>query len=278
MRLATVQLVDRVAYGAVEADGMLADLSSEAPSLRQALGAWGVAGLRARVEDAPRVPLASARWLPVVPDPSQIFCVGLNYEEHRRESGRDATAYPTIFVRFASSLTGHECPVLRSPVSDHYDYEGELAVVIVEDALDHVAGLCPFNDVSVRDFQRHTTQFTAGKNFPTSGPFGPWLTTLDEVGQLGALELETRVNGTSVQHATVDQMIFGVAEIISYVSQFTALVSGDVIATGTPSGVGGAKSPPVFLHDGDVIEVEISGLGILRNTVVDEVRAEGAPR
>jgi 2-keto-4-pentenoate hydratase/2-oxohepta-3-ene-1,7-dioic acid hydratase in catechol pathway len=185
---------------------------------------------------------------------------------------------PTVFTRFANSQTGHLSPIIRPRVSHDLDFEGELAVIIGKpgryiarsDAWDHVAGYACYNDGSVRDFQRHTHQFTPGKNFPGTGAFGPWMMTTDEFSFRGSQRLQTRVNGQVVQEATFDQMIFDVPRMIEYCSTFTRLEPGDVIATGTPGGVGAKRTPPLWLKPGDTVEVEIDDLGILRNGVADE--------
>ena len=233
--------------------------------------------LREASATAATVSLDAVQLLPPVMGP-RIFCVGINYRSHREEMGRDASDHPTIFVRFPSSLVGHGTPLLRPRASDRFDYEGELAVVIGragrriarERALDHVAGYSCFNDGSIRDYQRHTSQFTAGKNFDRSGSFGPWLVTADEVGDPSTLTLTTRLNGEVMQHSTTDLLIFDVAEIIAYLSEFTELRPGDIIATGTPGGVGVARDPAVFMRPGDTIEVEISGVGVLSNEIAQE--------
>jgi 2-keto-4-pentenoate hydratase/2-oxohepta-3-ene-1,7-dioic acid hydratase in catechol pathway len=188
---------------------------------------------------------------------------------------RDDSAHPALFVRFVDSLAANGDVVLRPPFSDHLDWEGELAVVIGKggraiaqaDAFDHVAGYACFNDISVRDWQRHTHQWTPGKNFPGTGPFGPWLVTADEVPDVNALTLETRLNGEVVQHASVAELIFTIPMLIEYISRFTPLSPGDVIATGTPGGVGSSRKPPLYMREGDLIEVEITGLGVLRNRI-----------
>jgi len=215
-------------------------------------------------------------YLPVITNPDKILCVGINYKAHQEETGRDPTSHPTIFVRFAGAQIGHEQPMIRPVESDRLDFEGEIALVIGRrarrvakaNALDYVAGFSCYNDGSVRDFQRHTTQFTPGKNFAGTGGFGPWLMTPDECGDLGAMELTTRLNGEVMQNATASLLIFGFAEIIAYCSTFIELVPGDVIVTGTPGGVGVARNPPVFMKAGDVIEVEVKPIGVLRNRVV----------
>lgn len=208
---------------------------------------------------------------------SRILCVGVNYRPHIEEMGRDVPDYPVVFVRFPSSLVGPGEPVIRPRVSEQFDFEGELAVVIGKKArhvrrdraLDHVAGYCCFLDGSVRDWQRHTGQFTPGKNFDRSGAIGP-LVPAAEVPDPGALELTTRVNGEVMQEGRVADLVFDIPRLIEYCSTFTELQPGDVIATGTPGGVGAARKPPVWLTDGDLVEVDIPGIGLLLNPVQDE--------
>ena len=226
-------------------------------------------------------PLAGARFAPPVPNPGAVWCVGLNYEDHRLETGRPRADYPTLFTRFPVCLLGHDEALVRPAASDQLDYEGELAVVIgkpgrhipEEAALDHVAGYACFNDASVRDYQGHSTQFGPGKNFWRTGAFGPWLVTADEVPDPQDLPIETRLNGEVVQRSHTSQMTWSVRALIAYLSRITPLLPGDVIATGTPSGVGVARDPQRFLKPGDVVEVEIGRVGILRNGVVDEADA-----
>lgn len=226
------------------------------------------------------IDLTNADFLPPVAAPNKIICIGLNYRDHSAESGFKAPDYPTVFARFSTSLIGHGAPLVRPPESQALDFEGELAVVLGEggrrisrtDALRHVAGYSVFNDGSIRDYQVRTPQWTIGKNFDGTGAFGPALVTPDElpVGCAGC-RLETRVNGTIVQSASIDDMIFDVATLVSLLSEAMTLEAGDVIVTGTPAGVGFARKPPVFLKPGDVCEVSIDGVGTLRNPVVDEV-------
>ena len=228
---------------------------------------------------------ATVRWLPPLRTPPKIVCVGLNYLEHTRESGYVQPDYPTIFPRFNSSLIGHGAPIVRPATSDTLDFEGELAVIVGKpgrhiakaEALGHVLGYALFNDASVREYQFKTPQWTMGKNFDDTGAFGPDLVTADELpaGARG-LRLETRVNGRVMQSASTDQLIFDVATLISTLSEAVTLEAGDVIVTGTPSGIGHARDPKVYMKAGDVCEVEIEGLGILRNEVVDEVRVADA--
>lgn len=215
------------------------------------------------------------RFLPVLTDAKRIFCIGLNYRAHQEETGRDPTDKPTVFVRFNESQTGHEQPLVKPRESDRFDWEGEIAVVIGrpgrriarDEALAHVAGYAPFNDGSVRDYQRHTTQFTPGKNFEASGAFGPWMMTPDEVGDIDQMEIVTRLNGEVMQNAKAELLIFGFAELIEYISTFTTLLPSDVIVSGTPGGVGAARNPPLFMKPGDLIEVEVRPIGTLSNLV-----------
>lgn len=218
------------------------------------------------------------RLLPPITNPDKILCVGVNYDDHRKETGRDKSEKPVIFTRFADTQVGHGSALVRPRSSERFDYEGELAVVIGRPgrhipesaALAHIAGYACYNDGSVRDWQRHTHQFTPGKNFPGSGGFGPWLVTADEVPDPFALTLTTRLNGQEVQKATTDLMIFDLKQLIAYISGFTKLNPGDVIITGTPGGVGDKRNPPLYMKPGDVAEVEISGIGLLRNPVIAE--------
>jgi 2-keto-4-pentenoate hydratase/2-oxohepta-3-ene-1,7-dioic acid hydratase in catechol pathway len=248
------------------------------PDLKSAITANALHEATEQAGDAKRYPLSGIEWLPVIPNPDKILCVGLNYEMHRKETGRAEVDNPTIFTRFASSQTGHLANIVRPRVSHELDFEGELAIIIGKagryisraDAWGHVAGYACYNDGSVRDFQRHTHQFTPGKNFPDTGAFGPWMMTSDELGELGPLRIQTRVNGQVVQDATFEQMIFDIPRIIEYCSSFTRLEPGDVIATGTPGGVGAKRTPPLWLKPGDTVEVEIDRLGILRNGIADE--------
>jgi 2-keto-4-pentenoate hydratase/2-oxohepta-3-ene-1,7-dioic acid hydratase in catechol pathway len=295
MKLMSFWRHDRATFGMVVADRVL-DLGDGGsfPDLKSFLAGGDAArrtAERARhsADEADWIPLDACAFLPVIPSPDKIICVGLNYEEHRVETGRAKTENPVLFVRFADSQTGHGEPawIPRPETSTKVDYEGELAVIIgappngaapeddragaryidTDRALAFVAGYACYNDISVRDWQRHTSQFTAGKNFPRTGAFGPWMVTADEIKDPHSLDLVTRLNGETMQKARTDQMIFKVADLISYCSRFTALRPGDVISTGTPGGVGFTRNPPVYLKDGDTVEVEISGIGVLRNRV-----------
>ncbi|MBH8609881.1 fumarylacetoacetate hydrolase family protein [Pseudomonas mohnii] len=226
----------------------------------------------------PRIDIADVTFLPVISNPGKILCIGINYATHVRETGRDMPTYPMIFTRFADSQTAHMQPILRPAASHKLDFEGELAVVIGKtarhvdqaDALDYVAGYSCYNDGSVRDWQKHTIQFVPGKNFPQTGSFGPWLVTSDEIENPQDLELTTRLNGEVMQHTNTSDMIFEVRKLIEYCTTFTELAPGDVIVTGTTGGVGAFREPPVWMKPGDIVEVEISSIGILRNIIADE--------
>ena len=254
------------------------DLHQRLPDLRQVLAAGVLHEIPALLAAVPRRSLAGLRFDPVIPAPARIICVGINYLEHIHEMGREQPDYPTLFTRFPDSLVGHGEALVRPRLSTEYDYEGELAIVIgksaryvqAAEALDHVAGYTCFFDGSVRDWQRHTTQFIPGKNFPATGGCGPWLVTTDEIPDPARLELKTRVNGEVLQAAPISDLCFDVRRIIEYCSSFCRLNPGDIIATGTPSGVGFARQPPRWLSPGDLVEVDISGIGILRHRVVSE--------
>lgn len=280
MRLASYEVNGQASWGAV-VEGGVVDMKRRFPewaSLRDMLQADGLAKVAAAVSTASVDLRDGFAWAPVIPNPGQIICVGLNYEAHRLEAKRERVGYPTIFARTASSQVGHGRPLVRPVESTQFDYEGELAVVIGrrcrrvgrEEAYGVIAGYACYNDGSIRDFQLHASQFHPGKNFPRSGAFGPWMTTPDEVGDVTELELVTRLNGEQVQRAKLDQMIFDIPELIAYVSMWTELEPGDVIVTGTPGGIGMARKPPLWMKAGDLVEVEISRIGTLTNTVVDE--------
>jgi 2-keto-4-pentenoate hydratase/2-oxohepta-3-ene-1,7-dioic acid hydratase in catechol pathway len=252
-------------------------LADRYADLKSAIAA-GLEGVADAKKQAASIALADVTWLPVIPNPDKILCIGLNYETHRKETGRSEVENPTVFARFANSQTAHLAPIVRPKVSAELDFEGELAVVIGkagryitrEEAMSHVAGYTIYNDGSIRDYQRHTHQFTPGKNFPNTGAFGPWMMTPDELGELSPLRLQTRLNGVVVQEATFSQMIFDIPRQIEYCSQFTRLEPGDVIATGTPGGVGAKRNPPLWMAPGDIVEVEIDRLGVLRNPIAEE--------
>jgi 2-keto-4-pentenoate hydratase/2-oxohepta-3-ene-1,7-dioic acid hydratase in catechol pathway len=265
-------------FGAASGDGVvtLNDKIRE-PDLRAALAAGALAAMhKAATSTKPDRKLGEIKFAPVIAHPKKILCAGINYRSHAAETGRELPKQPSMFVRFDDTLVGHEGEMIRPSVSDNFDFEGELAVVIgtggrhikAERALEHVAGYTCFVDGSVRDFQKFSV--TSGKNFPSTGPLGPWLVTRDEIPDPSRLTLMTRLNGKEVQHATTDQLIYSIPKIIAFCSDFTTLSPGDVIATGTPEGVGHGRKPPLWMKPGDVLEVEITGIGTLRAHIVDE--------
>jgi 2-keto-4-pentenoate hydratase/2-oxohepta-3-ene-1,7-dioic acid hydratase in catechol pathway len=238
------------------------------------------AGRAAIASNAPRRVLASLAFAPLVPEPGKVVCLGLNYYDHAKEGGREKPEYPWFFLRAASSLMGHGAPGVVPKVSGKFDYEAELAVVIgtrvprhvsQADALRHVFGYSCFNDMSVRDYQKRTPQWTIGKNFDATGAFGPLLVSADELepGATG-LRIRSRLNGQTMQDANTNDMIWGVAETIHLLADCMTLEPGDVIIMGTPAGVGQARNPPVWMKPGDTVEIEIDRLGILRNPIVAE--------
>ena len=282
MKLASFRVAGRTSWGVVEGDSVIdtgAVMNEAFADLTDLITKEGVSKISSVLSNASRYKLSGITFLPVIPAPSKILCVGLNYEMHRKETGRTEVDHPTIFARFANSQIGHLSDIIRPKISHELDYEGELAIVIsrpgryikAEDAMSYVAGFSCYNDVSVRDFQRHTHQFTPGKNFPATGAFGPWLVTPDEMGAIGPQRLQTRLNGVVVQDALLSQMIFNIPKQIEYCSSFTQLEPGDVIVTGTPGGVGAKRQPPLWMKPGDLVEVEIDQVGILRNHIVAEV-------
>jgi 2-keto-4-pentenoate hydratase/2-oxohepta-3-ene-1,7-dioic acid hydratase in catechol pathway len=215
----------------------------------------------------------------VIPNPGKIWCAGLNYGEHVQETGRQITEQPTLFLRVADSQVGHGLAIVRPPESIKLDYEGEIAVVIGKpgrriaeaDSWGHIAGYACYNDGSVRDWQVHTSQWGPGKNFWRTGGFGPWMVTADEIPAGTVMSLVTRLNGTEVQRATTAQLIHSIPRLIAYASTVAPLRAGDVIVTGTPGGVGAKRTPPLWMKAGDVVEVEVDRIGVLRNPVADEV-------
>jgi 2-keto-4-pentenoate hydratase/2-oxohepta-3-ene-1,7-dioic acid hydratase in catechol pathway len=267
----------QAAYGRLDGDAVI-DLSAAAGAPADLKGAIA-RGTLARLESTSRLPLTEVVLLPVIPNPDKILCVGLNYAEHVKETGREQKEHPAIFTRWADTLVAHGQPLVHPPETARFDYEGELAVVIGKggrriaraDAMAHIAGFAVFNDASVRDWQRHNIQFTPGKNFPATGAFGPALVTPDEVEDLGTLRVQTRLNDQLVQDQPVSDMIWDIPTIIEYVSTFTPLAPGDVIATGTPGGVGDKRNPPLYMKPGDRVEVEIGLIGKLTNRIIEEI-------
>ncbi len=265
-------------FGYVTADEKIVDVGAHSPyaTLKDAIAAGALADLASDSDSDKTLDLNSIEYLPTITNPDKILCVGLNYRDHQAETGRGGEDNPTIFVRFAAAQIGHLGNMVRPLESQALDFEGEIAMVISRRArrvkatrwLDYVAGFSCYNDGSVRDYQRHTSQFTPGKNFTGTGGFGPWLMTPDEVGDPDEMEITTRLNGNVMQNAKAKQLVFGFGDLIAYCSTFTDLMPGDVIVTGTPGGVGAARNPPLFMDEGDVIEVEVTPIGLLRNHVV----------
>jgi 2-keto-4-pentenoate hydratase/2-oxohepta-3-ene-1,7-dioic acid hydratase in catechol pathway len=281
MKLASFRIHNRATWGQVEGSivrDLGAALGERIPDLRSCIEQQADELVRQAGASAPSYSLEEVSWLPVIPNPEKIFCVGLNYETHRKETGRAVVEHPTIFARFANTQTGHLTNIVRPRVSTHLDFEGELAVIIGkegryisrEQAFAHVAGFSCYNDGSVRDWQHHTHQFTPGKNFPGTGGFGPWMVTADEFTEIGSRQISTRLNGETVQQARLGEMIFDIPTLIEYCSSFNPLAPGDLIVTGTPGGVGVKRTPPLWMKPGDVVEVEIDGIGVLRNGIADE--------
>jgi len=279
MAYITFHAEGRTSYGIATNDGVFdlgARIGNILPDLKSLLTAQAL-GLASALPAANTTDYKTGQftYAPVLPNPAKILCVGVNYEEHRKETGRSESAYPTIFTRFADTLVGHQQPITLPPNSSHLDFEGELAVIIGKpcfridesEALNHVAGYTIFNDATLRDWQRHSHQFTPGKNFPNTGGFGPALLTPEETGPLSGKSIETKLNGAVMQSATLDDMIFSVPRVIAYLSAFTKLAPGDVIATGTPGGVGAKREPPVWMKLGDSVDITIAGIGTLTNTI-----------
>lgn len=280
MRLVSFLHEDRKRFGVMQGDGVIDlgghDVGRSVKHILQSGALGRVADLVAGLEAS--LAVDDIEFLPCIINPTKILCIGVNYRKHVLEMGRELPEHPWVFVRFADSFVGHGAGMMRPSISENFDFEGELAVIIgrdayriaAADALDYVAGYCCLNDGSIRDFQRHSGQFTAGKNFPRSGAMGPWVVTRDEITDVEALLLETRLNGEVMQSSSTGDLIFDIPTLIEYCSSFTRLQPGDVIATGTPGGVGAARTPPVWMKPGDTIEVSISEIGVLRNTIADE--------
>lgn len=282
MRFISFESEGRAGYGLWqdEATWLAAppEFTRQYADLKAVIAASQLSTLAAAAQQAQlSVQAATGRLLPVIPNPGKVFCVGLNYKSHVAEMKRADSEHPAIFTRFADSLNAHGAALPKPQATARFDFEGELAVIIGKggrnisqaQAFEHIAGYACFNDATARDWQRHTHQWTPGKNFPATGPLGPFMATREAIPDVNALTLETRLNGQVMQHASLADLIFTLPVIIEYLSGFTPLSPGDVIATGTPGGVGDKREPPVYMRSGDLIEVEITGLGILRNQVVD---------
>lgn len=273
----------RKSYGVWQDEGTWLEAPTEFqtkyPDLKSVIAADQLEALDVATRQAGKVVKAGAgHLLPVITNPGKIFCVGLNYKTHVAEMKRPDSEHPAIFTRFADSLSAHGMPLPKPKATQRFDFEGELAVIIGKagrnisqaNAWDHIAGYACFNDGTARDWQRHTHQWTPGKNFPATGPLGPYMATRKDIPDVNQLILETRLNGQVMQHASLADLIFTLPVIIEYLSGFTPLSPGDVIATGTPGGVGDKREPAVYMKAGDVIEVDITGLGTLRNVVTNE--------
>jgi 2-keto-4-pentenoate hydratase/2-oxohepta-3-ene-1,7-dioic acid hydratase in catechol pathway len=282
MRLASYLADGKPGFGILSGIGLI-DLASRMSmqSIRELLNKTGLGSASRFAGLAPDRPLDSVTLMPVIPEPAHCYCVGVNYADHLREVQQAGVArpkpqQPSLFIRYPETFVAHGGPLLMPTVSSDFDYEAELAVIIGKggryiekaQALDHVAGYSCFNDGSIRDWQFHSSQVTSGKNFVGTGGFGPYLVTPDEVGDVGTLAIGLTINGRVLQSGNTSDMLFSVADIVAYASAFLPLQPGDVIATGTPAGVGFSRKPPIFLKEGDVCEVHIDRVGTLRNTVV----------
>ena len=280
MRFVSFRAGGRARYGLVSGNGII-DLTTRRnePDLKALIAANALtAAAKAHGREQADFALDAIQFDPLIPNPTKIICIGLNYHEHRNETRMTGDAYPAIFLRFADTQIGHLETVTLPKASEQLDYEAELALIIgkggrhikASDAAAHIAGYSCYNDVSVRDYQRHSSQWTPGKNFPRTGPFGPFLVTPDEVGDLEGKKIQTRLNRDTVQSSTLDMMIFPPARLLEYISTFTPLYPGDVIATGTPGGVGWVRKPPLWMKLGDTVEIDIEGVGLLKNRIVAE--------
>lgn len=284
MKLMSFTHAGRDSFGALSANGVI-DLGirmKEKYSDLKSLLEGGVEEAQNLVDQkSPDFALTDIEFLPVIPNPGKIWCAGLNYGEHVRETGKEFTDKPTFFLRFADSQVGHMQAIQRPAESQKLDFEGEIAIVIgrygfcitEENSWDHIAGYACYNDGSVRDWQMHTSQWCPGKNFYRTGAFGPWMTTTDEIPAGTELSLVTRLNGVEVQRATTDMMLHNIPRLIAYASTVAPLRPGDVVVTGTPGGIGAKRTPPLWMKSGDVVEIEVDRVGILRNSIADRETA-----
>ncbi|MGH6769553.1 MAG: fumarylacetoacetate hydrolase family protein [Xanthobacteraceae bacterium] len=280
MKLASYIADGKPCYGVVSGDGVITmneRFGGHAASLREALAGNLLPQIKeAAAHGQADRKLSEIKFLPAIPNPEKILCVGINYKSHAAEHGAEAPKLPNIFTRFVNTLVAHDGEMLRPKVSTSFDFEGELALVIgkggrhikAADALSHVAGYTCFCDGSVRDFTKYS--LVASKNFLGTGPLGPWIVTADEIPDPTKLTLVTRLNGREMQRSGTDMLIHSIPAIIEFCSVFTPLSPGDIIATGTPDGIGAKQNPPVWMKAGDTLEVEISGIGTLRNRIADE--------
>jgi 2-keto-4-pentenoate hydratase/2-oxohepta-3-ene-1,7-dioic acid hydratase in catechol pathway len=282
MKLISFLNKNTASYGIVQGDNVLdlaPILGAQALDLKSLIAKNLLsAAAQAAKNSAFELKLSDLTLLPPIPNPGKIFCVGLNYADHVRETGRELTEKAAIFTRFPDSQVGHGQALVRPPESVRFDYEGEIAIVIGQggrrikeaDAWNHIAGYSCYNEGSIRDWQNFTTQWIAGKNWWHSGSFGPWLVTSDEIKPEQKMTLTTKLNGVELQRATTDMMIHSIPSQIAYISTFTPLEAGDVIVTGTPGGVGNKRTPPLYMKAGDIVEIEVDAVGVLRNTIRDE--------
>ena len=280
MKLASYIANGKPSFGVVVGDGVVTmndKLGGRYATLRDAIAGGAIDEMKRLANGAaPDQTLAGLKFLPTIPNPEKILCVGINYKSHAAEHGTEAPKLPNIFTKFVNTLVAHEGEMLRPKVSTSFDFEGELALVIgkggrhikAADALSHVAGYACFCDGSVRDFTKYS--LVASKNFLGTSPLGPWLVTSDEIPDPTRLTLVTRLNGKEMQRSGTDMLIHSIPAIIEFCSVFTPLSPGDIIATGTPDGIGAKQNPPVWMKAGDVLEIEISNIGTLRNTIADE--------
>ncbi|MFI7495336.1 fumarylacetoacetate hydrolase family protein [Kocuria sp. M4R2S49] len=279
-----------VTWGVAE-HGTVRDLGPSGKGLATSLHEAVASGVFGRLTSddlsgAPTHAEEDISYLPCLTAPGKIICIGVNYRTHQEESGKTGQTAPTVFTRFPDTQMGHLAPAIKPISTGKFDYEGEMALVIgkeawhvsPEDAFEHVAGYANYNDFSVRDWQKAASQWIPGKNFPDTGGFGPYLVPAEDLGDVRELTLETRVNGEVRQHASVADLYFDIPTLINYVTGFTRLHPGDVIVTGTPGGVGLFWGEGGLLNAGDVVEVEVTGLGVLRNTVEDETPTAQTPQ
>ena len=281
MKLASFKTAQGASYGAVTSKGIVdlrRYLGNQYPDLKALIEGNAFDQARKHLSETPDYQGSDVVWLPVIPNPGKIICVGLNYQDHVVETGRDNTEQPAIFLRVAESQVGHKQPIVRPRESKNLDFEAEIALIVgsagrrisQQDSWSHIAGYSCYNDGSVRDWQRHTVQWTAGKNFARTGGFGPWMVSADEIPPGSKMTLSCRLNGERMQHATTEQMIFKIPKIIEYVSTWTTLEPGDVLVTGTPGGVGARRNPPVWMKPGDKVEIEIDKVGVLENSIEED--------
>lgn len=282
MKLLSFRIGTRATFGAL-VYGRVYDLgealAGKYADLRAVLAADALGELPGAIGNAKSYAPDKIEYLPVIPNPAKIFCVGLNYKAHAAEAGHEPLEVPVIFSRFAASQAGHDQPMLLPPESSDLDFEGEIAVILGKggrrikeaDAAAHIAGYAPYNDGSIRDWQLRSLQWIPGKNFATTGAFGPWMATADELDENPDLTLITRLNGQEVQRTSSHDMIFSVPYLIAFCSTFVELEAGDVIVTGTPGGVGMMRDPKLWMKDGDVCEIEVQPIGVLRSPIKAEV-------